>query len=57
MRRLRRIFGRTELTREEVKLLRGIARQTLWAASRAGLDVPAEDEEETSSEASSREAT
>jgi len=57
MRRLRRIFGRTELTREEVKLLRGIARQTLWAASRAGLDVPAEDEEgETSSETSPREA-
>ena len=56
MRRLRRIFGRTELTREEVKLLRGVARQTLWAASRAGLDVPADDVEDPSSEASPPEA-
>jgi len=43
MRRLRRIFGRTELTREEVKLLRGVARQTLWAARQAGLAIPAGD--------------
>lgn len=40
MRRLRRIFGRTELTREEVKLLRGVARQTLWVARQAGLAIP-----------------
>jgi tRNA C32,U32 (ribose-2'-O)-methylase TrmJ len=37
MRRLRRLFGRARMRPEEVKLLRGIARQTLWAAGRAGL--------------------
>ena len=50
MRRLRRIFGRSTLTREEVKLLRGVARQTLWAARRAGLVVPGEAAEERPSE-------
>jgi tRNA/rRNA methyltransferase len=40
MRRLRRLFGRVALTREEVQLLRGIARQTLWVARRAGLGTP-----------------
>ncbi|MCP3981746.1 MAG: TrmJ/YjtD family RNA methyltransferase [bacterium] len=43
MRRLRRMLGRAHATDHEVKLLRGVARQTLWAAERAGLDVPAED--------------
>jgi TrmH family RNA methyltransferase len=42
MRRFRRIFGRAELSREEVKMLRGVARQTLWLAGRAGLPVPPE---------------
>ena len=41
MRRLRRIFGRAHLTHDEVKLFRGMARQTLWAAERAGLEIPA----------------
>lgn len=39
MRRLRRLLGRAAMTAEEVKLLRGVARQTLWAARRAGLPV------------------
>lgn len=42
MRRFRRIFGRAELSREEVKMLRGVARQTLWLARQAGLPVPPE---------------
>jgi TrmH family RNA methyltransferase len=42
MRRFRRMLGRKELTAEEVKLLRGVARQTLWAAEQAGLDIPEE---------------
>jgi len=37
MRRIRRALGRAALTGEEVRMLRGIARQTLWAAARAGL--------------------
>jgi TrmH family RNA methyltransferase len=40
MRRLRRLLGRAELTATEAAILRGIARQTLWAARRAGLAVP-----------------
>jgi tRNA C32,U32 (ribose-2'-O)-methylase TrmJ len=40
MRRLRRMLGRAELTAEEVKILRGVARQALWAAGRAGLTIP-----------------
>jgi tRNA C32,U32 (ribose-2'-O)-methylase TrmJ len=43
MRRLRRALDRAELSAEEVKLLRGVARQTLWAAGRAGLVEPPED--------------
>jgi TrmH family RNA methyltransferase len=39
MRRVRRLFGRAAMTPEEVKLLRGVARQTLWAARRAELPV------------------
>jgi tRNA/rRNA methyltransferase len=36
MRRLRRLFGRAALTSDEVTILRGVARQTLWAGRRAG---------------------
>ncbi len=41
MRRLRRLLGRTELTSEEVKIFRGIARQSLWIAQQAGNVPPA----------------
>ena len=44
MRRFRRILGRAELSREEVKMLRGVARQTLWVVGQAGLPVPPEPE-------------
>jgi len=37
MRQFRRALGRAGLTGDEVTLLRGVARQTLWAARRAGL--------------------
>jgi len=37
MRRLRRLLGRAEASAEELTLLRGMARQMLWAAGRAGL--------------------
>ncbi len=37
MRRLRRLLGRAETSEDEVRLLRGLARQTLWAADQAGL--------------------
>ncbi len=37
MRRLRRMLGRASLRRDEVRIVRGIARQVLWAAGRAGL--------------------
>jgi TrmH family RNA methyltransferase len=40
MRRLRRMLGRAMLTSDEVKILRGVARQTLWAARQAGLKPP-----------------
>lgn len=40
MRRLRRMLGRAALTSGDAKILRGIARQTLWAAERAGLREP-----------------
>ena len=39
MRRFRRILGRAELSGEEVKMFRGVARQTLWVAREAGLSV------------------
>ena len=42
MRRLRRAFGRASLTHDEVRMLRGVARQTLWVARQAGLSAPAE---------------
>ena len=37
MRRLRRFFGRAELTAGEAAIFRGIARQILWAAGQADL--------------------
>jgi TrmH family RNA methyltransferase len=37
MRRLRRLLGRAAMTSEEARILRGIAHQVLWVASRAGL--------------------
>ena len=39
MRKLRRLFGRAGISEDEVALLRGIARQTLWAARQAGLPL------------------
>jgi TrmH family RNA methyltransferase len=39
MRRVRRLLGRAAMSPEEVKLLRGVARQTLWAARQADLPV------------------
>ena len=37
MRRLRRVYGRAGVTEEELATLRGMARQILWAADKAGL--------------------
>jgi len=45
MRRTRRMLGRAELTTEEAKILRGVARQVLWAAGRAGLPIPPDPDE------------
>jgi tRNA/rRNA methyltransferase len=48
MRRLRRLLGRAALTSDEVKIFRGMARQSLWVAQQAGKSVPpaaAEDDE------------
>jgi TrmH family RNA methyltransferase len=39
MRRMRRLLGRAAPTAEEVSILRGLARQTLWAAGRADADA------------------
>jgi TrmH family RNA methyltransferase len=39
MRRLRRLLGRASMTANEVALLRGMARQILWAAEQADLPV------------------
>jgi tRNA/rRNA methyltransferase len=39
MRHFRRLLGRSGMTPEEVKMLRGVARQILWAAGRAGLEI------------------
>jgi len=45
MRRLRRLMGRASMTEREVAMLRGMARQILWVADRAGLPtVPGKDE-------------
>jgi TrmH family RNA methyltransferase len=38
MRRLRRLFGRATPTADEVTILRGVARQMLWAANRTRAD-------------------
>jgi TrmH family RNA methyltransferase len=40
MRRLRRILSRAELSAGDVDVVRGIARQILWLARQAGLDLP-----------------
>lgn len=37
MRRIRRMLGRAVLSETEVRMLRGVARQALWLARRAGL--------------------
>ncbi len=37
MRRFRRMLGRAEITEDEVRMLRGLARQILWTAERASL--------------------
>jgi TrmH family RNA methyltransferase len=37
MRRMRRLLGRARMTAHEASMLRGLARQILWAADRAGL--------------------
>jgi len=37
MRRLRRMYGRFDLSENEVRIVRGMAHQTLWAAGKAGL--------------------
>lgn len=37
MRRFRRMLGRAEITTDEVRMLRGLARQILWTAERASL--------------------
>ncbi len=39
MRHFRRLLGRARLTPEEVKILRGVARQIMWAAEKAGLEI------------------
>ncbi|HEX4826506.1 MAG TPA: RNA methyltransferase [Candidatus Polarisedimenticolaceae bacterium] len=40
MRRLRRMLGRAALTAGDVQVVRGIARQILWLAREAKLDIP-----------------
>lgn len=47
MRRFRRLLGRADMTPEEVRMLRGVARQTLWLAREAGLVGPEEHDDET----------
>jgi TrmH family RNA methyltransferase len=44
MRRVRRILGRADLSPGDVQVVRGVARQVLWLARAAGLEVPAEDD-------------
>lgn len=43
MRRFRRLLGRAAMTPEEVQMLRGVARQMLWAAERRGTDGEADE--------------
>ncbi len=40
MRRMRRLFGRARLSEDDAKMLRGLARQILWAAGQARLPIP-----------------
>ncbi len=40
MRQLRRMLGKASMTDAEVGIVRGIARQILWLASEAGLQIP-----------------
>ncbi len=37
LRKMRRLYGRATLTEDEARMLRGLARQILWAAGQAGL--------------------
>jgi TrmH family RNA methyltransferase len=46
MRRLRRLLGRAALRSEEVKIFRGIARQSLWIAQHGGKSVPLPEDDE-----------
>ncbi len=39
---IRRIFGRGKMTEDDVRILMGVARQTLWVAEKAGL-IPAQE--------------
>jgi tRNA/rRNA methyltransferase len=40
MRRIRRMLGRAELTANEARIVRGIARQMLWLSRQAGIEPP-----------------
>lgn len=59
MRRWRRLLGRAVPTGEEVRLLRGLARQILWTAERAGLPPPpeADDDPEADQPGATRRST
>ena len=37
MRRFRRLLGRSRMTEDEARMVRGLARQVLWCAGQAGL--------------------
>ena len=40
MRRMRRLFGRARMSSDDAQMLRGLARQILWAARQARLPIP-----------------
>ena len=40
LRKMRRLYGRATLSEDEARMLRGLARQILWAAGQAGLALP-----------------
>lgn len=42
MRRMRRLFGRARLSADDARMLRGLARQILWAARQARLPIPSD---------------
>jgi TrmH family RNA methyltransferase len=46
MRKIRRMLGRAGLTATEARIVRGIARQTLWASRQAGLPTPEEPDDD-----------